>query len=188
MLYYLDEESGSSTVSAYVRFGNIVMSGEVILRVKSKPLEKSLMEDIVIDLRQLHALSKEIQKQAEKSQERTGRRGCTTDELYDILSKYFGDQVKKFLKLTATDLALSALKREKGGSKTLNDAKKAWSGAIDTALNYVQSVGRKAEEHVDENLKQFGINIDDINFVRDSFLKSSRMSTVKKEDTYAEDM
>lgn len=180
-LYYSEEGSKSTASSAFVRFGNIEMSGEVRLRVKSKPLEKNLIEDIVIDLRQLHSLSRQIQVAAKKSEEVTGRRGCSTEELYEILSKYFGDQIKKFLKLTATDLALNALIRDKGESKTVNDVKRAWSGAVNAAMNYAQSVGDKAEGHIDESLKQFGLGKDELNSVKDAIFKS-RMSPKTNED------
>jgi len=176
-LYFSEEGSTSTATSTFVRFGNIEMSGEVRLRVKSKPLEKNLIEDIVIDLRQLHSLSREIQVAAKNSEQATGRKGCSTDELYDILSKYFGDQIKKFLKLTATDLALSALIRDKGESKTINDVKRAWSGAVGAAMNYAQSVGNKAEGHIDESLKQFGLDKDELNFVKDSIFKTRMSST-----------
>jgi AraC-like DNA-binding protein len=150
------------------------MSGEVRLRVKSKPLEKNLIEDIVIDLRQLHSLSRQIQVAAKKSEELTGRRGCSTEELYEILSKYFGDQIKKFLKLTATELALNALIRDKGESKTVNGVKRAWSGAVNAAMNYAQSVG-------DKSLKQFGLGKDELNSVKDAIFKS-RMSPKTNDD------
>lgn len=179
-LYYSGE--GSTTSSTFVRFGNIEMSGEVRVRVKSKQLEKNLVEDIVIDLRQLHSLSRQIQVAAKKSEEVTGRRGCSTDELYEILSKYFGDQIKKFLKLTATDLALNALIRDKGESKTMNDVKRAWSGAVGAAMNYTQSIGDKAEGHIGESLKQFGLGKDELNLVKDAIFKTRAPSATKDEN------
>ena len=44
-------------------------------------------------------------------------------------------------------------------------------------MNYAQSVGNKAEGHIDESLKQFRLDKDELNFVKDSIFKTRMSST-----------
>ncbi len=140
----------SSTSSSSVRIGSISTTGEVRLRIRSRPLDKDLIPLIIFNFLSLaQAINEEIKRSSLQTEKETGRRGCTVDEVECIIQNFFTRQVQELLQKTALD-ATSA-------TRAVNDAKKVLHGAKDAAVNYVKSVGGKTEEQFDEGLRQFGI-------------------------------
>jgi len=155
------------------------MKGEIRLKIRSRALDKNLVEDIVFDLENVRAMNRQILAASKRSEQETGRRGCTTEELYDIIQSYFNYQIQQLVKTTAADLAFSALNRKDG--RTVNDAKKFISGARDIAMKYAHDVGDKADEHVGSLGMGLGIGKADLDLAKDLF-KSSAANLFAKLD------
>ena len=182
-LYEEDEivDSSSEAASTFVRIGGIGVKGQIRLKLRSRPLDKDLCEDIVFDFDNLKTLSNQISAASKAAQKKTGRRGCTTEELYDIIQSYFNQQIQQRVKSSAVDTAMGALKPESGG-KTIRDAKKFFSKGRDVAMKYANDIGQKAEEHVDDNINNLGLSRSDLNLVARGILNASRDSfTAKRE-------
>ena len=182
-LYDEDEivDSSSEAASTFVRIGGIEVKGQIRLKLRSRPLDKDLCEDIVFDFDNLKTLSHQISAASKAAQKKTGRRGCTTEELYDIIQSYFNQQIQQRVKSSAVDTAMGALKPESGG-KTIRDAKKFFSKGKDVAMKYANDIGQKAEEHVDDNINNLGLSRSDLNLTARGILNASRDSfTAKKE-------
>ena len=174
-------DSSSEAASTFVRIGGIEVKGQIRLKLRSRPLDKDLCEDIVFDFDNLKTLSHQISAASKAAQKKTGRRGCTTEELYDIIQSYFNQQIQQRVKSSAVDTAMGALKPESGG-KTIRDAKKLFSKGRDVAMKYANDIGQKAEEHVDDNINNLGLSRSDLNLTARGILNASRDSfTAKRE-------
>jgi len=185
-LYDEDDITGGQT---FVRVGGIAMKGEIRLKLRSRPLDKDIHEDIVFDFGNLRDLSKQISAVSKVAYEKTGRRGCTTEELYDIIQSYFNRQIHQLVKSTALDIALGVLKPENGG-KTAKDAKKILSIGRDVAMRYAKDIEKKADEHVDNNFKTLGVSRSDFNLMARDILKSSKFFAnreTENEDLFDDD-
>ena len=131
------------------------------------------------DLDNLNFLSNQISAASKAAHRETGRKGCTTEELYDIIQSYFSRQIQQLVKSTAVDIAMGAFNPEDGG-KTMRDAKTLLSIGRDVAIKYVKEVGQKADEHADENLNNLGISRSDLNLLARNIFKTSKDSFAAK--------
>lgn len=156
----------------FVRIGSIRMLGELRLKIRSRPLDKQLVEDIVFDMGRLKELSNLINSASQRAEKETGRRGLETQELYDIINAYFNRQIKQFVKVAAADVVIGAINPDEGG-KTVNDVKKIFSGAVNAAVKYSKDVGSKADETIENNLKNLGIGPKEFNMAKDLFKSSA---------------
>mmetsp|Transcript_42572 Transcript_42572/g.43138 ORF Transcript_42572/g.43138 Transcript_42572/m.43138 type:complete len:387 (-) Transcript_42572:329-1489(-) len=181
-LYDEDETvDSSSEASTFVRIGGIGVKGQIRIKLRSRPLDKDLCDDIVFDFDNLKTLSNQISAASKAAQKETGRRGCTTEELYNIIQSYFNRQIHQKIKSSAVDIAMGVYKPESGG-KTIRDAKKLFSIGRDVAMKYANDIGQKADEHVDDNINNLGISRSDLNLMARGILNASRDSfTAKKE-------
>jgi hypothetical protein len=181
-LYDEDEiVDSSSEASTFVRIGGIGVKGQIRLKLRSRPLDKDLCDDIVFDFDNLKTLSNQISAASKAAQEETGRRGCTTEELYDIIQSYFNRQIHQRVKSSAVDIAMGAFKPESGG-KTIRDAKKLFSIGRDVAMKYANDIGQKADEHVDDNINNLGLSRSDLNLMARGILNASRDSFAAKKE------
>jgi hypothetical protein len=101
----------------------------------------------------LHAfdnLSKEILQVSEANLAATGRRGCTTDQVYDILRAYFMKKLRKFLKYTAYDVSAGSLREE--GSTTVREAKRLFASASNVIKSYADDASKKTGDDIQESL------------------------------------
>lgn len=171
-LYDEDEiVDSSSAVSTFVRIGGIGVKGQIRLKLRSRPLDKDLCDDIVFDFDNLKTLSHQISAASNAAQEKTGRRGCTTEELYDIIQSYFKRQIHQRVKSSAVDTAMGAFTPERGG-KTIRDAKKRFSIGRGVAMKYANDIGQKADEHVDDNINNLGLSSSDLKLMARGILNA----------------
>ena len=178
----LYDEDDTTAGQTFVRVGGIAVKGEIRLKLRSRPLDKNLYDDIVFDLGNLRDLSKLISAVSKLAYEKTGRRGCTTEEVYDIIQSYFNRQIHQMVKSTAIYIALGAFNPEDKG-KTVKDAKKILSIGRDVAMKYAKDVEKKADEQIDNNFKTMGISRSDLN----DFFKASKQSFFANRETENED-
>ena len=182
----LYDEDDTTAGQTFVRVGGIAVKGEIRLKLRSRPLDKNLYDDIVFDLGNLRDLSKQISAVSKVAYEKTGRRGCTTEEVYDIIQSYFNRQIHQMVKSTAIDIALGVFNPEDKG-KTVKDAKKILSIGRDVAMKYAKDVEKKADEQIDNNFKTLGISRSDLNLMARDIFKASKQSFFANRETENED-
>lgn len=138
----IDEVGTSSTVaSSFVRIKGLELSGNVTLRVTSRPLGgEDIVPPLAFGLEALDDLSEQIQREANVAAER-GRRGCSTDRAYDIVVKYFLRKLQQILASTAFDISL--LGKDATSIQKLQQIKSTAEGLV---KNYAASVTKLAEE------------------------------------------
>ncbi len=159
-----DNSDTQKNESSSVRIGSISTTGEVRLRVRSRPLDKDLIPIIIFNLSLAKIINKEIERSSRRAEKETGRRGCTFDEVDRIIQNFFALLIQELLQNAALDATSVA--------RTVTDAKKVLNGAKDAAAKYVKSVGDKTEEQFDESLRQLGISNTDA--AKDIFIRSAR--------------
>jgi hypothetical protein len=129
---------------SFLRIGSIDMSGDICARLKSRPLNK----DIAVmswGLDFLDIINEDIRAQADINLEKLGKRGCTTDEVYDILRTYFARRTKQFLTDTIEDLA-------DGGKDTIEAVHKIVGSTKENVLKYASDAGEWTEGQVNDKL------------------------------------
>lgn len=168
----LDDGDVPLKESTFIRIGGIRLIGEIKLKLRSKPLDQDLVEDIVFDLRKIAELSNQIRRASDHAKDKTGRRGLKTEELYEIIYIYFNEQIQQLVKIAATDLALGAINRDTQG-KTVRDAKKLLGSAVNVAMKYSKNVGDKADEQFGDNLMSLGVGAKELDQLRNAFKSSA---------------
>ncbi len=144
--YYSDPSAPSST---FVRIGSIQLSGNVTSDIKSRPLDRTIA-NMTFGMNAFDNLSKEILDVSEANLAATGRRGCTTDQVYDILRAYFMKKLRKFLKDTAYDVSAGSLTED--GSTTVREAKKLFASASNAIKSYADDASKKTGDSIQESL------------------------------------
>ena len=158
MDYYNTTEKDAKGTSM-LRIGSINVKGAVKIRVLSRPLDQIIAPDFVYDLSMLEELTNKIHNQCDKAKS-DGYDGCTTQELYDIISDHVRTIVKKMLSSTVKDLAKSKLYNKE--SETVKETKKAFSSTMNTISSYADKVVTMGEQHIqsklEHRLKDWGLN------------------------------
>ncbi len=179
-----DKKSSSSSLSPYVTIGSIDFSGKMVIKVRSRVLDKELIKDVELDLDYLDSINERIRDAAEKSKSLTNRRGCTTDELYSIIQKYFNELLRKVLRSTTANLAFAAFSgndRKSGFDQSSIKAKKALSGAKEILTNYAKSVSDKTTKEIEKNFAEIGISPEHIGIAKE-FLSTELFENKKSND------
>ena len=179
-----DPASSTSSVAAsrsngstFVRIGSIDLQGNVTTEIFSRPLDRRIA-NIGFSMDSLKELNDEIRRTSEANLAATGRRGCTTDELYTILSNYFMRKLRSFLSETVYDVTTGALSDE--GSNTVREAKRLVSSANDVIRGYVSEASKKKGDDLQDSLanrlERFGVpsSKEKLNALREISLNAAR--------------
>ena len=138
--------SGSST---FIRIGSIQLSGNVTSEIRSRPLDRSIA-DVAFPMNAFDELNAQIRNVSEVNLAAAGRRGCTTDQVYDIIQAYFMGKLRKFLQDTAYDVSAGSLSED--GSKTVQEAKKLFASARTAVKRYADDASKKTGDNIEESL------------------------------------
>eukprot|EP01083_Nonionella_stella_P259043 884779_1 len=162
----------TSAASSFIRIGSISTTGEVRLHIKSRPLEKDLIPPVTFNMDIAKIINQEIQIASNRAQSDSldGRRGCTTEEVYQIIQSCFGQQAQDILKSVAGDLTMAAFK---GSSRTVTDAKRVWLEVKDVAAKYAKDVGDKTGQELDRRFEKAGIGQHDLHLFAKDLLKTT---------------
>ncbi|KAG7339125.1 hypothetical protein IV203_017702 [Nitzschia inconspicua] len=109
---------------------NVDFSGNITCTFRSKPLKKEIAV-LQFDLDSFDEVDRQIRERSDDNLIQTGRKGCTTDELYDIVKSFFARKIKEMAASNVED-ALNG--RE---MSTLQGIKRAWSSTSNSATGYV---------------------------------------------------
>jgi len=152
-LEIMTSSEGSTSSSTFVRVGRVDLEGAVTLKVISRPLGgQSVCPDVVLEFGMLEELMDRIKHASKEAERKTGRKGCTTTELYDIVEQFFKSKLKKMLQSTVMDIARGSLDPKSGGSKTVQETKKAIEGARGIFQRYTQDVANVTEDRIQSKL------------------------------------
>lgn len=146
MLEDYDESSPSST---FVRIGSIQLDGNITCEINSRPLDRSIA-NVTFGMDAFEPLYRQIRNVSEANLASTGRRGCTTDELYALVQSYFLEKLRKFLSDAAEDMVVGAVSDE--GSRTIREARKLLASAGEIAKSYAGDASKKTGESLQESL------------------------------------
>ena len=160
-VFISDDTSSTSTTSSaadtsFIRIGRLNAGGEVRLKLKSRTLSMELCDDVVLDLDKLSELNRQIINKANAAK-RTGRVGCTTEELYDIIQSYVNDKIKALVKSILKDPQYA-----------VKDVKNLLNMGKNVAKAYMDGVGEKADDTLQKKIEKVtGLKKDDVNFAKD---------------------
>ena len=118
------------------------------MRVHSRPLQRAITKDIVLSLQTLKDLKNKVRASAEANERKLNRRGCTSDEMYEIFRSYFNTKIKEAIQHALEDLA------DQGSSSQLvNQSKQVLESAKDALLSYVEGVESLSKDTLKDKLK-----------------------------------
>lgn len=175
--------SKTKRYESFVRIGSIDLSGTVVALLKSKPLKKDLAE-VKFALDTFDTLDEQIKTQSLENLASTGRRGCTTDELYTLIQNFMGGMIKQVLVDTFEDVA-------GGGTKTFDRVDNVVKLTKKSISTYINDAGEWSGEQVQgklkEQLEKMGIPTDNpqskqaLSLLAKSLQKSSNTMLSKNE-------
>lgn len=166
--FHADEEQavptngGTTEQESFVRISSIDFSGNITFILRSRPLKKDIAV-LQLDLDTLDELDRAIRSRSEENLINTGRRGCTTDEIYKILKQFFGRKVKDLAYANVEDILQGRQ------ASALESIKRAWASTTNSASDYVDDAKDFTEEKLQgklseslnigkETIKKFGSN------------------------------
>ena len=121
--------------------------------MKSRPLKKELAH-LQFSLDTFDPLDEKIKAQALENLANTGRRGCTTDELYALIQSVMTDILKKFLADIIDDFA-------NDGAKITNQVGNVYDLTKKSVSDYVTETGewsgRQFHTKVSKRLLEWGL-------------------------------
>ena len=171
-----------SASSSFIKIGGLDVEGSVRLKVVSRALGgKELCPDFVFEMKNLVELSDRIKYASEESFRKTGKKGCTTDELYQIIEEFFKVKLRKLMQSTLTDIARGALDPKYGGSKTIEETKRVFAGARSTFDKYTKNVadvtGKRVENKLANQLSRWGLSEEQIETVKKASKAAAETAT-----------
>jgi hypothetical protein len=154
--------------NTFITIGSIDLSGQIILKLHSRVLdEQKIVNDLSIDLSTFDPINEQIKYESLKALEKNDRRGCTTDQLYEIIKESINSMINKALKRAATDITFRAMTNDqKTGEAQLNQVKNVMESSKDTLLKYAKNVGKKTNNDIDRNLSELGLSSDQIDIAK----------------------
>ena len=167
---YTSDESNKSYSSSFVRIGSLDLKGSVKLKLVSRSLGgQELCPDFDFDLSTLQELMDDIKNASDASKDKSGRNGCTTDELYDLIESFFKRKIKVLLRSVMLDIARGTFDPQKG-SETIKQTRRVFSKVGDTFDRYKESaVGvleQNAQTSLSSKLKSWGLSDDHVENVK----------------------
>lgn len=138
-------KEGTPVQDSFVRVESVDFSGNITCTFRSRPLQKDIAV-LQFDLDAFDELDRKIREQSDENLIQTGRKGCTTEELYSIVKTFFGRKIK--------DLAASNVEDVLQGRElsTLQDIKRAWSSTSSSAAEYADDAKGWTEEKLQGKL------------------------------------
>jgi hypothetical protein len=140
--------------ASFIRFHKIDLKGTCTVRVTSRPLGNKEIGTLTLDLKELRGLTREIQALSDNHLQKTGRAGCSPEELSRAIQKYFEQKIKQFVKDRVEKLS-------KDPQNALRQAETAVGRASGSVVDYVQQASRaksnELQEAATERLTNWGI-------------------------------
>ena len=145
-----DESMTPFITSAFLRIGSIYLSGAVKAQLRSRPLDRDIAPILAFELDLLDDLNNQIQRCSDFNLAQTGRRGCTTDELYELIQAFVTDKVRGFIASTAYDLVTNPFQPD--DTRAVRDVKHFISGATSSLLSYATDSSIVKERDIQQSV------------------------------------
>lgn len=163
LYYYADDDTTTTTTNPpdedynALRAASLDLQGQVVLQIRSRPLGgKDLAYKIVFRLDTLRDLNQQVRQLSERNGKANAmRRGCTSDEIYDIYRAFFMTKVKDAIKFALQDIAQSKLDPNRE-SHLANQSKRIAGQAKESLLRYADSVESLSKEKIKQQLRITG--------------------------------
>lgn len=136
---YYDAESKQT--SSFVRFNSIYLSRNMTVRVQSRPLNRD-MGTFAMDMDVTDDLNAMIGNLSDFNLEQTGRKGCSSTELANLLQSFFNKKVRHFISNTLNDIATNP-------TLAMQTADRFFNQASEKILGYATHVGQKTGENIE---------------------------------------
>jgi len=182
MMYLSDHDTTTSSTStststsasalSMLRICSIDLTGVIKLRNLSRPLKEAITPDSTFQFSVLKELMDQIRTESNRAQTIRGQKGCTTDEVYDLITKFVNKRVRKLISSAVKDLAKSTIYPKQYESVTVQDTKKAFTNVMDSITSYADKVASVGEDYVQKKVK---------NQLQDWGLDSDKVGNVLKE-------
>lgn len=150
----------------FVRFGSVNLSGNIKLTLASKPLGQDLHSS-AFDLDVTDDVNEQIASLSDNNLQLTGRRGCTSNELSDLLESFFKLKIRDFLRQLAEN-----------PDRTKEDAMTLLSRAGDSIRSYASDAGKKKADDIKDTLvaklDEFGVPgaVDKVDLLKEIWKRS----------------
>ena len=174
--------SNEASSSDFLRINCIDLSGDAKIQILNRPLDKT-MGVFTVDMDLTDKVTDEIRKQSAENKRTTGKSGCTSTQVTQILQSYFSKRIRQVLKQAISDIS----KDPSSVRRSLDNFGKELDNVLDKAstsiVDYVDEAGRKIGQQLGEKLsfkmKGWGFHISS-----DTLEASRRRSshTVHKQD------
>jgi hypothetical protein len=155
--------SKETSTSSFIRFSSIDLSGNATIEVASRPLSKDIGV-VTLDMDVTDRVNAKIRELSRLNKASTGRAGCTTTELADLLQSYFSQHIRKYLSSTLKELASDPGSAIRGADHLLTTTS-------DTILGYAGDASRKTGENIQDafanRLSRWGLNADQLAALKD---------------------
>jgi len=125
---------------SFVRFNSIDLSKNITLRVESRPLQKGIGV-YALDMDATDDMNHVIRNMSDMNLVRTGRRGCSSTEVSDVMQAYFTQKIRRFLADAFQNVASDPAKAIRQTDSILNKAS-------ESILGYAGNAGRKKGEDI----------------------------------------
>ena len=135
---------GYNAEDSIVRVGSLAFSGDVHLLLNSKPLQKPI-SNITFSFEKLNAFERIVKEESSKV-DATGRRGCTTTAVYDLIEKQIKAVIQKAIQDIAKDLALD------NGQGTKDKLQLLKASTKQTLKEYMLNAGEWSEQQLQKKL------------------------------------
>lgn len=127
-----------------VRINSIDLSKNLTILVLSRPLKKKI-GSFTLDMDMADEINELIQRRSDENLLKTGRRGCTANEIAALLQDYIGQRVRQFVEETVMDV--------RGKTKQASDvADRMLTKASESVLRYAGDAGKKKGDELQDAL------------------------------------
>lgn len=145
------ESEGETSDYSFVRIGSMDLSGNLKAEIRSRPLDgREVCAPWMLDLDTFDVMNTELQLLSDNNLVQTGRRGCTTLQLYDWLETYVGGKLRAALSATAFDLASQPF--ADADTDTVRRAKGFLNEARKTVFSYANHASKKSGRDLQDNV------------------------------------
>ena len=134
------------------------MSGTLRVTIRSRPLNnQDLCPPWEINLNNFDDWNAELQLLSNQNLIETGRRGCTTLQVYDWIGRYINTMVRKVVASTAYQLATQPFAEHDSIRKAKGFLKETKKSVWSYAKQATQKSGKDLQDNVVERLETLGI-------------------------------
>ena len=138
------DDDDDDEYESFLRIGSIDFSGDMTLVLTSHPLEKELKRlDLNLD-ETFDPIDEKVKKLSDEKLEETGRKGCTTTQIQDLIQKHFGRIIQTAVAHTVESIIVDGGEGTKEKINTVVDTTKR------SITNYVEEAAAAKRQQIED--------------------------------------